>query len=808
VDGRAAGELDALVADAAERQALVAVRDLGRAGLTVGVLGSDTAAPAFASRYCRACEIAPDFAREREAYLEALVRICTATRPRVLIPVHDGSIDALRSCRSEVERTVAIALAPEDALAAVVDKSRTFAAASELGIRLPRGSMVRASEEAGDAIDDIGLPVVVKPVQSWIADGHTGRRVRAVAAVDRLAATREIRTMLTYGTEVAVQEWLPGSREALSFIYARGRFWARFAQRAERMLPPLGGNSILRESIPLPTDITPAAERLVETLGLEGYSEIEFRRDAQGRAALMEVNPRLSASVEVAVRSGVPFPRLLYEWAVGERLTEVAGYRVGSRMRWLGGDLSWLRAALSDPGHPDVPPRAVAAGRFLAGFALPSGYDYVDWRDPRPALRAVSGGTARIRRRVLGAGRSRQGASPSTDTDVAVIGAGPYGLSLSAHLSAQGISHEIFGVPMDTWRNHMPSGMYLKSEGFASNLSDPRGEHTLERFAAETGREYGRIAVPISLDTYVRYGCWFQERVVPALDRRLVERVSRSQRGFALVLSGNDRLTARRVVVATGVQAQAYMPPALRDLPGGAVMHTFDHSDPAETPEGGALVIGAGQSALEAAALIRERGGSVRILSRSSKLRWNARPGGKDRSLRGRWQYPESGLGEGRPQWASAKYPLVFHTAPRGWRLKTAFTVLGPSGAWWLRPRFEGRIDALLERHIVSAEVEDGRVKLRCQRPGGEEELSAGRLIAGTGYRPVLDRLAFLDEEIRADIETLGGAPALDRWFEATAPGVFFVGYPAAPSFGPLMRFVFGADFAARRVTRRIAGSE
>jgi len=523
---------------------------------------------------------------------------------------------------------------------------------------------------------------------------------------------------------------------------------------------------------------------------------------------LMEINPRLSASVEVAVRAGVPFPRLLYDWAAGERLTEIRGYRIGTRMRWFGGDVAWLRTALADSGHPDVPSRPAAIGAFFAGFGLRTGYDYLDRHDPRPALRAARIGARRIGRRTAGGHLGKGGGGTAPDTDVAVIGAGPYGLSISAHLSAQKTSHEIFGAPMDTWCNHMPPGMFLKSEGFASNLSEPAGEHTLERFCAESGRDYGRIAVPIRLDAYVRYGCWFQERVVPRLDRRLVQSVTRSRHGFELTLEGGERLGARKVIVATGVYGQSYIPPGLGRLPSGALTHTFDRFDPAGDGNDRALVIGAGQSALEAAVLISEKGGSATVVARTPRLKWNSRPGGIERPLRQRWRRPESGLGEGRRQWASANHPLFFHAAPRGWRTDKAFAILGPAGAWWLRPRFEGRVKALLQRTIDSASYEEGLVELQCQGPDGDERLIGRRVIAGTGYRPRLDRLAFLDPRMLAAVTTLAGAPLLDTSFETSVPGLLFAGFLAAPSFGPLMRFVYGADFTARRLARHLARIE
>ena len=688
-----------------------------------------------------------------------------------------------------------------------VDKTLTLAFAEQLGLRAPRGQFLRDRQQAGAAIDEVGLPLVVKPTRSWAQGAGVGQRLIAVVATTRAQALSAISAVLDEGIEVVLQEWLPGDREALSFLYAQGRVWARFAQRADRTFPPLGGNSVLRESIPMPGDVAAAAERLVAELGLEGYSEVEFRRDAQGQAALMEINPRLSASVEIAVRAGIPFPRLVHDWASGAALQQAGGYRTGLRMRWLGGDFSWLRSVLGQPSGPDVPSRGRALGAFAADFARPMRYDYVDRHDPRPLLTAVTGATWRVLRN-RGSGSGYLGnRSNGIDTDVAVIGAGPYGLSVSAHLSARGVRHEIFGDTMSLWAKHMPVGMYLKSEGFASNLADPSGEHTLRRFCAEQGIEYGEFAVPIALDTFERYGRWFAERVVPQVRDAKVEQVSRSPAGFELTLSTGERLRARQVVLATGMTGYAHVPSELSGLPPGAVRHTFEHRDPAASRGATVAVIGAGQSAMESATLIGEHGAKAYLIARADRLAWLSKPGGPGRPLRERWHYPESGLGEGRSQWFYSNHALIFHFSPQRKRMKHAYTALGPAGGWWLRDRLEAHVEQRLGRTLRSAQSNGSGVRLSLQGPDGVEELVVDEVIAGTGYRPQVSRLEYLDPLLREEIATVDGAtPALDSSFQSSVTGLYFVGYPAGLSFGPVMRFVFGTEFASRRVARHIAG--
>ncbi|MFZ1153956.1 MAG: FAD-dependent oxidoreductase [Solirubrobacteraceae bacterium] len=807
--------VDVLLADAGQRQGLVAVRELGKAGLVNCAVDSDRHAPAFSSRWCAFSAVVPDFAEDQDGFVGALLELCAEYEPRVLIPAHDGSLEALRPRRSDLERVVGLALGSERALEVAVDKTLTLAHAQSIGLRIPRGITVKGLEGVEAAVEECELPLVVKPTHTWVQSRGAGQRLRAILASTRAEAIAAAQAILAEGTELVLQEWLPGDREAISFMCAHDRIWARFAQRADRTFPPLGGNSVLRESIPLPPDITPAAEQLVLEIGLDGYSEVEFRRDANGRAALMEINPRLSASVEIATRAGVPFPQLLYAWANGESLEEVGDYRLGRRMRWLGGDLPWLEQALRQPDQPDVPSRVSAASAFLTDFLKPMGYDYLDRGDPRPALAATAGAMRQLRSRATRfkwsterRARVSKTFAGGLDTDVAVIGAGPYGMAISAHLSACGVRHEIFGEPMDTWRNHMPAGMMLKSEGFASNISDPSGERTLERYCAERGIEYGSLAAPIHLDTFAGYGCWFQEQAAPGLRANQVDLVRRTADGFELRLDSTETLRARRVVVATGVQGLAYLPPQLSSLPDDAVVHCYDYGDPLASSGSTVAVLGAGQSALEAAALIHEQGAIVHVILRAERISWNSKPGGASRPLRERLRYPESGLGEGMEQRLCASFPLGFHALPQRKRVGAAYGILGPAGSWWLRPRIEGHIDVRCGRTVTEARVEDGGVCLTLQGPTEVEELRVEKVVAGTGYRADLDRLPFLDRALRDSVASIGGipdAPVLDRWFQSSVADLYFVGHMAAVSFGPLMRFVYGTDFAARRLSRRLS---
>jgi FAD-dependent urate hydroxylase len=398
-------------------------------------------------------------------------------------------------------------------------------------------------------------------------------------------------------------------------------------------------------------------------------------------------------------------------------------------------------------------------------------------------------------------------AGPMPDVDVAIVGSGPYGLSIAAHLAARGVDHRVFGRPMEAWQAHMPAGMYLKSEGFASSFSDPDGRATLRAHCADRGIEYGDYAVPVPLGTFVSYGLAFQERLVPNLESTEVLSVGTTPGGFRLRLATGEEVEARRVVLAVGVGHFAHVPPVLANLGPEFASHTSAHANLGAFKGQEVTVIGAGQSALETAALLHEHDAEVRVLVRAWSVDWNVDPEPLPRPLPRRLRRPMSGLGPGLRVWFYSKRPDLFQYLPQATRLHAVRTTLGPAGAWWLRERVLGRVPVLLGHTVRAARAEDGRVRLEMENVDGPIELTCDHVIAGTGYRVDLRRLAFLEPALLARIRHVGQAPVLSPSFESSLPGLYFVGLAAANHFGPVMRFVYGANFTARRLTAALAGT-
>lgn len=388
--------------------------------------------------------------------------------------------------------------------------------------------------------------------------------------------------------------------------------------------------------------------------------------------------------------------------------------------------------------------------------------------------------------------------------DVAVVGAGPYGLSIASHLRASGVEHRIFGTPMQTWRTQMPQGMFLKSEGFASNLSAPGRGFPLSEYCAALGIPYADLGLPTSRAVFADYGEAFQRRMVPHLEPVDVIGLEAAPKGFRLTLADGETLTARRVVLAVGISHFANMPAELATLPAALASHSSQQPDLDVFAGRDMLVLGAGASAMDCAALLVKAGASVRLVARATSIDFHNGPTVLPRPWLDRLRAPLSGLGPGWRSRLCTDAPLVFHAMPERFRLRVVSRHLGPAPGWWTRAMVEGKVGFHLGQRVKAAAEVGGRLRLDLAGVDGTPStLVADHVIAATGYHPDVQRLGFLRPGLR--VRTVADSPVLSRNFESSVPGLYFVGPASAISFGPVARFAFGAAFTARRLARHLA---
>jgi len=390
-----------------------------------------------------------------------------------------------------------------------------------------------------------------------------------------------------------------------------------------------------------------------------------------------------------------------------------------------------------------------------------------------------------------------------------IVGAGPYGLSVASHLQAQGLPVRVFGEVMASWRNMMPAGMCLKSAPWASSLGAPRPGLTLADFESASGIPQLRDDQVVPVEQFIRYGEWFASHLSPRAEAGIVRQVDRSGSGFEVSLDSGEVIEARSVVVANGLAGFAYVPAGLAPLtPGGPsaeglLSHSSQHHQMANLAGREVAVIGAGQSALEGAALLHEAGASVQLIARGA-IRFGDPPADPRQARK----LPRARTPLG-PSWGLYPFsyaPRAFRYLPEPARLHFVRSVLGPLGAWWLEDRVIGQFPVYAGCRIDAAHSDGGKAALRLIGPDGHRfEIHADHVIAATGYRPDVEKIGFLSPELRARLRTQNGSPALSASFQSQVRGLYFAGLAAAATFGPLMRFVCGTSFAARRISAAIA---
>lgn len=384
--------------------------------------------------------------------------------------------------------------------------------------------------------------------------------------------------------------------------------------------------------------------------------------------------------------------------------------------------------------------------------------------------------------------------------NVIVVGAGPYGLSATAHLRSAGVDVGIFGDPMSFWRS-MPKRMLLRSNRTATSMIDHLGPYSIQAHAAET---QAPLEMPYPLERFVAYGEWVQRQVAPDVDRRNVELLTPSQDGFVLRLEDGNTIRAGRVVIATGIAAFPRRPALADALDRSFVSHAADHRDLSTFAGCSVLVVGGGQSALESAALLHESGADVQVLVRAPRINWLH--GGKYHRMlgpRASLVYAPTDVGPlGLSRVVGATD--LFRRLPQRVQDPIARRSIRPAGAAWLQPRLcDVRIT--FGRSVGSLRVIGGG-HVRAELDDGSERV-VDHVLFGTGYAVDIARYPFLDRALLERIRQVRGYPLLGPGFESSVPGLHILGAPAARSFGPTMRFVSGSWYAGRTLAREIAGA-
>jgi hypothetical protein len=195
----------------------------------------------------------------------------------------------------------------------------------------------------------------------------------------------------------------------------------------------------------------------------------------------------------------------------------------------------------------------------------------------------------------------------------------------------------------------------------------------------------------------------------------------------------------------------------------------------------------------------------VTLAGRRAAIHYHASPDPDAQSWLQSIANPSTGIGPGWRSLFCVKAPNLFRHLPENLRLEATRRHLGPAPGWFMRGRLPEDMTRL-GLSFEAAAAQGSRVSVSARDQDGKPvTLKADRLIAATGFRPDLRRLTFLDEGLRGRIAHVAHTPRLSAQFETTVPGLFVTGPMAANAFGPLMRFMVGAEYAAPRLAQHLA---
>jgi FAD-dependent urate hydroxylase len=809
-----------LVTDAGERSALAAIRSLNTAGYRVGAAAHLRPAPGQWSRSCQARHRVPDPRAGGDAYVAGLEEIVRDGAYDALLPGSDFSLLAISEHRARVEAHVEIGLPSHEAVRRALSKAEMTRAAAEIGLDTPTTVVCGGEREALSAARQLGFPVLAKSASTVIVlDGETIRpdsRLLVDEASLRAWLARQPGAALLQRREEGVIYSFAGVMTAGGLA---GLAFARYI----RTWPPQAGNASFAETLAAPDDLRELVVALVERMAWKGIFELELLRRADGDFLAIDLNPRVYGSLALAARAGAPLAVLWCDALLGPAARAPRIARAGVRYRWEEGEArnfavlarrgSWLpaiavlcphrRCAHADFSPDDPAPLAaralLAARRVLAGRRAREG-------SPEPET-GTAGGTVKLpavsdsSSNDTGTRLRRRAIPASTSTlPVAIVGAGPYGLAVGAHLRQAGVAVRQFGRSMSYWREHMPTGMLLRSSLQSSSISDPQRALRLEHYAEATGRPLG---TPVELAEFLDYGEWFRRETAPDLDKRSVARVQRDGQRFSLTLDDGERVRAGRVIVAAGLFPFARRPAVFAALAATDVSHSSEHVDLTLFSGKRVAVIGNGQSALESAALLHEQGAEVEIIARRTRTHWlEFDPNGDAAPRHLRWPRPPTDVGGRFTGWIAAA-PDSFRVIPSQRARETVmFRCVRPAAAGWLRDRLADTAFSL-GRTVVAAERVGAEIRLALD-DGTERRVD--HVLLGTGFEIDVRRYPFLAPELGSALKLSDGLPVLGTGLESSIPGLHFVGAPAAGTFGPIMRFVVGTWYAAPAVTRRVVG--
>jgi predicted ATP-grasp superfamily ATP-dependent carboligase len=324
-----------VVTDAEERAALGACRGLTAAGYRVCAVARLRPAATHWSRACAERVTLPDPRANVTGFAEGLEELLQRGHYDALIPGSDASLMAVSEHRERLDPWTRLGLPSREAVRQSVDKVALLQAAADAGLAAPASRCCTSLEEAQEAAVELGFPVVVKPGQSFTAVNGGLRQQSVVVVADAAALAAAVPA---FATPFVVQHFERAQFVSCTGVVADGRLLALTTSRVTRLWPPAAGMHSFAETVAAPRGLAERLRTVLGSLGWQGIFQLQMLELPDGRLAVIDLNPRVFASIALDVDAGANLAAVWCDWLLGRDPAPVTA-RPARRYRWEEGDL-------------------------------------------------------------------------------------------------------------------------------------------------------------------------------------------------------------------------------------------------------------------------------------------------------------------------------------------------------------------------------------------------------------------------------------------------------------------------------------
>jgi len=334
-------KIRALVLGNDSRSTLAIVRSLGRRGIIVDIGSSERKTPSRYSRYTNRTYLLPEPMYSIERWTKALKVLLRINKYDIIIPASEVTIIPIMIEYEELSKLALVTIPEPDIFLQTLRKDQTLELARNCNVPIPKSYLVKSMKEVEEAVINLAMPVVQKPVSSKIRIHDEQLPFRVRYAKDTNELTTSMSELLKF-TQVLLQEKVPGTGIGQEFLAQDGKILAMFQH--ERIHEPSGGGgSSYRKSTDIDPELLVYSKRMIAELGWTGVLMVEYKSDPiTGSKWLMEINGRFWGSLPLAIAAGVDFPRLLAEMHLMKKGITAPRYIQGTKCRNLLLDLVWV----------------------------------------------------------------------------------------------------------------------------------------------------------------------------------------------------------------------------------------------------------------------------------------------------------------------------------------------------------------------------------------------------------------------------------------------------------------------------------